>query len=182
MISRFNWGARASDLSERVLNLLENDEYLREERARTRKLTRVIQGFGSFQRPFSTDVSSFKDSSSSLYGRCNSHYSETTGFHNKKDVFTESNSLMKGDEDCYYSVEDHPFCEVGRPTSKTSLLPSSKSWKLERGPGGWGWAPGQEFLCAKWCKFDLTLEIGKVDAGSFGCSTEDGVSFVSKHR
>ncbi|XP_030462291.1 uncharacterized protein LOC115682259 [Syzygium oleosum] len=124
----FNWGARVGNLSERVQNLLDNDEYLREERVRARKLTRGIQGFGSLQRPFSKDASGFKDSSSSSpYGRCNSHYSEMTGFHKKEDTLMESNTMMDGNEECHYSIEDHPFCEIGRPTNKISLLPSSSA-------------------------------------------------------
>ncbi|XP_010030964.1 epsin-2 [Eucalyptus grandis] len=122
----FNWGARVGDLSERVQNLLEDGEYLREERARARKLTRGIQGFGSLQRPFSsTDVGGFEGcSSSSPYGRCNSQYSEITGFDSRKYALMESNMVMDGNEECRHSTEDHPFCEIGRPTNKMSLLPS----------------------------------------------------------
>ncbi|KAI6668990.1 hypothetical protein NL676_003875 [Syzygium grande] len=124
----FNWGARVGNLSERVQNLLDNDGYLREERVRARKLTRGIQGFGSLQRPFCKDASGFKDSSlSSPYGRCNSHYSEMTGFHKKEDTLMESNTMMDGNEERHYSIEDHPFCEIGRPTNKISLLPSSSA-------------------------------------------------------
>ncbi|XP_030514323.2 epsin-2-like [Rhodamnia argentea] len=124
----FNWGVRVGNLSGRVQNLLDDDEYLREERARARRLTRGIQGFGSFQQPFSMDASGFEDSLSlSSYGRCNSLYSETTGSHNRKGTLTEPDTMMDGDEECYYSMEDHPFCEIGRPTNKVSLLPSSNA-------------------------------------------------------
>ncbi|KAI3439589.1 ENTH domain-containing protein [Psidium guajava] len=122
----FNWGARVGGLSRRVQNLLDDGEYLREERARARRLTREIRGFGSFQRPFSMDVSSFEDSSSS-YGRCNSHYSKTTGSPIRKGTLTESDTMMDGDEDRHYSIEDHPFCEIGRRANKISLLPSSNA-------------------------------------------------------
>ncbi|KAF7849793.1 hypothetical protein BT93_L0279 [Corymbia citriodora subsp. variegata] len=111
----FNWGARVGNLSERVQNLLDNDEYLREERERARKLTRGIQGFGSLQRLSSTDTSGFQDcSSSSPYG-------------SRKDTLMESNTMIDGDQERSLSIEDHPFCEIGRLTNKMSLLPSSSS-------------------------------------------------------
>ncbi|XP_028787951.1 ENTH domain-containing protein C794.11c-like, partial [Neltuma alba] len=44
----FNWGMRVRKLSERLVKLLENNEFLREERSRARQLSRGIEGFGSF--------------------------------------------------------------------------------------------------------------------------------------
>ncbi|XP_074574785.1 epsin-3-like [Curcuma longa] len=44
----FNWGLTVKCKTQRVLNLLDNGRYLDEERDRARKLSRGIQGFGSF--------------------------------------------------------------------------------------------------------------------------------------
>ncbi|KAL2541723.1 ENTH/VHS family protein [Abeliophyllum distichum] len=44
----FNWGLSVQKKSERILNLLEDRPYLKEERAKARKLTFGIKGFGSF--------------------------------------------------------------------------------------------------------------------------------------
>lgn len=44
----FNWGLNVRKKSERVLQLLENGKLLKEERDKARKITRGIEGFGSF--------------------------------------------------------------------------------------------------------------------------------------
>ncbi|XP_042425514.1 epsin-3-like [Zingiber officinale] len=44
----FNWGLTVKYKTQRVLNLLDNGQHLDEERDRARKLSRGIQGFGSF--------------------------------------------------------------------------------------------------------------------------------------
>ncbi|RZS20957.1 hypothetical protein BHM03_00053541 [Ensete ventricosum] len=64
---RFNWGLQVKNKAERVLKLLEKGPLLKEERARARKISRVIQGFGSFNlsRP-----------SSHATGGSNSHYED----------------------------------------------------------------------------------------------------------
>ncbi|RWV89299.1 hypothetical protein BHE74_00053800 [Ensete ventricosum] len=63
----FNWGLQVKNKAERVLKLLEKGPLLKEERARARKISRVIQGFGSFNlsRP-----------SSHATGGSNSHYED----------------------------------------------------------------------------------------------------------
>ncbi|CAN0909493.1 Epn3 [Linum grandiflorum] len=44
----FNWGLKLRNLSRRVISLIEDGKLLMQERTRLRKLTRGIQGFGSF--------------------------------------------------------------------------------------------------------------------------------------
>ncbi|XP_051116087.1 epsin-3-like [Andrographis paniculata] len=44
----FNWGSSVKNKSERIVKLLQDREYLKEERTRARKLTVGIKGFGSF--------------------------------------------------------------------------------------------------------------------------------------
>lgn len=71
----FNWGIAVRKKSERILKLLEKGPVLKEERDRARKLTRGIKGFGSFCHRTATETDGvLNDSSSSLYGRCNSQY------------------------------------------------------------------------------------------------------------
>ncbi|KAL0911998.1 hypothetical protein M5K25_017939 [Dendrobium thyrsiflorum] len=71
----FNWGFAVRKKSERVLKLLEKGPVLREERDRARKVTRGIQGFGSFnQRWSSHGTMDGVNHSSDYFGRWNSHY------------------------------------------------------------------------------------------------------------
>ncbi|XP_043700751.1 clathrin interactor 1-like isoform X2 [Telopea speciosissima] len=66
----FNWGLTVRKKSERVLKLLEKSQLLKEERDRARKLTRGIEGFGSFShRSSSTEATSFRNSSMKMYER-----------------------------------------------------------------------------------------------------------------
>lgn len=48
LLYSFNWGLTVKYKTQRVLNLLDNRQHLNEERDRARKLSRGIQGFGSF--------------------------------------------------------------------------------------------------------------------------------------
>ncbi|KAI9128180.1 hypothetical protein K1719_001173 [Acacia pycnantha] len=70
----FNWGMRVRKLSERLVKLLENNEFLREERARARELSRGIKGFGSFSDRTSAINGSFNAFPSKKYEKCNSCY------------------------------------------------------------------------------------------------------------
>lgn len=74
---RFNWGLVVRKKAEKTSNLLENDILLKEERDRARKLTRGIQGFGSFaQRSSSSSMKSILRESSldGKFGRSNSQF------------------------------------------------------------------------------------------------------------
>ncbi|KAA8534210.1 hypothetical protein F0562_031597 [Nyssa sinensis] len=83
----FNWGSSVGKKSEWILKLLDDRPLLKEERARARKLTHGIKGFGSFclQRPSSSDGSLRE---SSTYGRCNSHFNANN---NQEDELLSSN-------------------------------------------------------------------------------------------
>ncbi|CAA0827077.1 ENTH/VHS family protein [Striga hermonthica] len=48
LFGRFNWGLNVRKKCERVLKLLEKGPLLKEEREKARKISRGIQGFGSF--------------------------------------------------------------------------------------------------------------------------------------
>lgn len=73
ILCRFNWGLVVGKKSERVLNLLQKGPLLKEERDRARKLSRGIQGFGSFT-PKSSSTESQGSSVSSSFTRANSYF------------------------------------------------------------------------------------------------------------
>ncbi|XP_062084946.1 epsin-3 [Humulus lupulus] len=70
----FNWGLAARKKSERVLKLLEKGPLLQEERHKARKLSRGIQGFGSFTQRSSSSQKILRQTSVETYGRCNSQF------------------------------------------------------------------------------------------------------------
>jgi len=75
-LGRFNWGLSVRKLSERVLKLLRNKDFLKEERETARNLSHAIKGFGSFNQRSSAKDERFSDLASKIYGRCNSYYDE----------------------------------------------------------------------------------------------------------
>lgn len=130
----FNWGLSVKNLSERVLMLLESETLLKEERARARKLTHGIKGFGSFTHSRSSSIdASMKDSSLQTYGRCNSHYND----HQHKEKTRREQHTYEGissvpkepenDSDPWvgfgdgYTIEDHPFCDNKKQTGALLL-------------------------------------------------------------
>ncbi|KAJ6691755.1 EPSIN/ENT-RELATED [Salix purpurea] len=68
----FNWGLAARKKSERILNLLEEGPLLKEERERARRVTRGIQGFGSFCHSSSSARGILQESSNGTFARGNS--------------------------------------------------------------------------------------------------------------
>ncbi|XP_007016428.2 PREDICTED: epsin-3 [Theobroma cacao] len=72
----FNWGLAVRKKSERILKLLEKGPVLKEERNRARKLTRGIQGFGSFCQRASSSQGILQESSHVTYGRSNSDFND----------------------------------------------------------------------------------------------------------
>lgn len=86
----FNWGLTVRKKSERILRLLEKGSLFKEERDRARKLTREIQGFGSFAQRSSSGQGILKESVSGTYGRrCNSQFNDRG---NKEDQFSISDN------------------------------------------------------------------------------------------
>lgn len=136
----FNWGSSVRKLSERILELLENEQFLKEERSSARKLTREIQGFGSFSQRSSSAEESLKALGFRTRLRCNSIYSQE---HNqeKDDEFMDSKGKLLHEERIQihentshpalgnqenisreeYTAEDHPFCDNHHHTT-VSLL------------------------------------------------------------
>ncbi|GAV68885.1 ENTH domain-containing protein [Cephalotus follicularis] len=136
----FNWGLSAKKLSERILRLIEDETFLKEEKARARKLTREIKGFGSFNQSSSIH-GTFKDSFRP-YGTCNSQYNADIGqqeiellalnqaFTVEKGVHSElekqvkdPKSWLKKSESSVNAIEeDHPFCNDHEHDATSSLL------------------------------------------------------------
>lgn len=137
----FNWGLNVRKKSERILKLLEKGPLYKEERDRARKVTRGIEGFGSFsQKSYPTQVIS----GGSNYGRSHSQYNEHGNTDDDDDkIFIQTwpkvpnedkeNEVIKeelgeinpllGSNDDYkrienFGEEDHPFSANDRQACK----------------------------------------------------------------
>lgn len=73
---RFNWGLNVRTKSKRILKFLNELSLLKEERARARKLSRGIEGFGSFNHRVSLENGVFQQSFNDKYKRSNSQFIE----------------------------------------------------------------------------------------------------------
>lgn len=83
VLCRFNWGLNVRKKADRILKLLEEGQVLKEERDRARRLSRGIQGFGSFCQRSSAQTSPRQTSSSvEHFVRCNSDFSSHEDFQN----------------------------------------------------------------------------------------------------
>ncbi|XP_008802779.1 clathrin interactor 1 [Phoenix dactylifera] len=83
----FNWGLTVRKKTERVLKLLEKGPVLTEERDRARRITRGIQGFGSFNLSWSSTNKNGIEQASNCYGRSNSHYED---YSQQEDIVPDS--------------------------------------------------------------------------------------------
>ncbi|XP_077239076.1 ENTH/VHS family protein [Tasmannia lanceolata] len=94
----FNWGLNMRKKSERILQLLEKGELLKEERNRARKISRGIEGFGSFcHRSSSSSDENFRESAIA-FGRSNSHYTDYT--QHEDSVSSTEEGLSDADKIC----------------------------------------------------------------------------------
>ncbi|KAL3625879.1 hypothetical protein CASFOL_030408 [Castilleja foliolosa] len=94
----FNWGLNVRKKCERILKLLEKGPLLKEEREKARKISRGIQGFGSFNVRTSTGQQQILNESTAVkaFGRSNSEYNDHRA--NQDDLFsspTEKNVMVK---------------------------------------------------------------------------------------
>ncbi|XP_044460447.1 epsin-3-like [Mangifera indica] len=140
----FNWGFSVRKLSERIIQLLESESLLKEERSRARKLSREIKGFGSFtQQRSSTMDEGFRDSNVKTYGRCSSYCNDYINEHDKLGDLSQSflneerteklpekppkNSEFWANtagDNGYLKEEKHPFLWKDELESTASLLSS----------------------------------------------------------
>ncbi|KAI3450409.1 hypothetical protein Pfo_007074 [Paulownia fortunei] len=84
----FNWGLNVRQKSERILKLLEKGPLLKEERDKARKISRGIEGFGSFCLRNSSGQQILQESSLKGFDRCNSEFNDHT---NQEDFFSVPN-------------------------------------------------------------------------------------------
>lgn len=71
----FNWGLNVRKKSERILKLLEDGQLLKEERNKSRKISRGIEGFGSFNIRTNSGEGILEESALiKPYGRSNSQF------------------------------------------------------------------------------------------------------------
>lgn len=116
-----------------MLKLIENSSFLKEERDRARKLTRGIEGVGSFNPRSSSIDASLKDFPSKAYNRCNSHYNDLQNEENRffladdgsrgtqQSTSEKINSQSRKEEN---PISDHPFYDNQHYQTKKSLLSS----------------------------------------------------------
>ncbi|KAL1544203.1 clathrin interactor EPSIN 1 [Salvia divinorum] len=135
----FNWGLNVRRKCDRVLRLLDKGPLLKEEREKARKISRGIEGFGSF----CIRTSSTQESSSKTFQRCNSQFNNEDAFTlasienvlvnttslakessmtQSYDIFGETSKPMLNEQRSELSVEDlHPFDETEHLTSQSLL-------------------------------------------------------------
>ncbi|KAL3655866.1 hypothetical protein CASFOL_000262 [Castilleja foliolosa] len=135
----FDWGASVKNKSERVTSLLKDMSYLKEERARARKLTVGIKGFGSFSSSPS-DASSNDFVSDSISLRFGTHRRAAVDSNilaseeyikliannemvDKDEYLTGWSHTYSSDHEYVHHTEDHPFWDKENRTS-VSLLSS----------------------------------------------------------
>ncbi|CAI9774907.1 unnamed protein product [Fraxinus pennsylvanica] len=122
----FNWGLSVQKKSERILNLIEDGAYLKEERAKARKITFGIKGFGSFGEwpaEGALKEASFENylRSKSLF---NGHYAEELASNEHTNLLSMEKAAKSTNTMLDYVVEeDHPFWEKEHQT-RVSLLSS----------------------------------------------------------
>lgn len=122
--------------SERVLKLLEKGPLLKEERDRARKVTRGIQGFGSFNVHYSpTNNHNPIENSSNCYVRSNSHYEdyptqEAVVLDDQKESFNTNSSIHK-DESGERSMEENLSDKSLKPQEETGSVFPVKGLILE---------------------------------------------------
>ncbi|XP_027343800.1 ENTH domain-containing protein 1-like [Abrus precatorius] len=149
--SGFNWGLTVRKKSEWILNLLEEGTLLKEERNRSRMLTRGIQGFGSFNRR-STQTQGIilrEKSLPTTFGRCNSDFNSrenhdnlSSSSNNCLDTTTVKSrslshqggifkSLDSVDTESYLDDrEKYPMLQKSETSSKENMTPSKEEFHL----------------------------------------------------
>ncbi|XP_050215215.1 uncharacterized protein LOC126666253 [Mercurialis annua] len=128
----FNWGLTVRKKSERIEMLLEKEILLKEERDRARKLTRGIQGFGSFCQRSSSTQGILQDLSHGTIPRSNSKYNEHDSQENQFAFSNQENAIQK-DENVKKSSE-YATSEVSkrRPNLDTDDDDFSDDWMHEK--------------------------------------------------
>ncbi|KAF2321914.1 hypothetical protein GH714_004487 [Hevea brasiliensis] len=127
----FNWGLAVRKKSERIVNLLEKEPLLKEERERARKLTRGIQGFGSFCHRSSSAQGILREPSHETFARSNSQFNQHDSSENQP-LFSNGENLIKKDETSKMSSEDATSELGNRSQNLNSADNLSKNLMLEK--------------------------------------------------
>lgn len=116
---RFNWGLAVRKKSERVSKLLEKGSLLKEERDRARKLTREIQGFGSFSARSTSGQGILREASFGTYGRrCNSNFNDRE---NLEDQYSNDENLSKTGSDLLQNINEDQVLVSGKQMENSNF-------------------------------------------------------------
>ncbi|KAK6929337.1 ENTH domain [Dillenia turbinata] len=132
----FDWGAVVRKKSQTILSLLEGGQFLKEERARARKLTRGIQGIGGSFCEWPMKEESLKDSSFNTYARSKSLFIENQG---KEDEFWTANGInavIDKLENNSRPVSDGDELAFNKYETRTSLITVNSSVQKETAVAG----------------------------------------------
>ncbi|KDP44230.1 hypothetical protein JCGZ_05697 [Jatropha curcas] len=121
----FNWGLIVRKKSERILKLLQKEVLLKEERERARKLTRGIQGFGSFCQRSQGILQ--ESSSHGTFARSNSQFNSQDSQENELSLSNQENLIQKNDTSVDATSE-----QGKRMQNSKSANSFSNDWMLER--------------------------------------------------
>jgi epsin len=125
----FNWGLTVRKKSERVMKLLEEGTLLKEERNQCRRLSRGIQGFGSFQqRSTSTQTILREKSLPTTIGRCNSDSNNNEDQENKLSFSTldSKKTMIHQDDD----IGNNELIQKSESSSKENMEPWKEEWNM----------------------------------------------------
>ncbi|KAL0460311.1 UNVERIFIED_CONTAM: Clathrin interactor EPSIN 1 [Sesamum latifolium] len=121
----FNWGLIVSKKCERILKLLEKGPDLKEERDRARKVSRGIQGFGSFcHRDSSSGHDILPEPSLKTFGRCNSEFNQKIKYlsPDSSTVGVDSTeNLDPNEESANFTGESKPLLEQQKDESGINM-------------------------------------------------------------
>lgn len=127
----FNWGLAVRKKSERIVKLLEKENLLKEERERARKLTRGIQGFGSFCHRSSSSQGVLQEQSHETFARSNSQFNHHDDSPENQ-LFSNGENLIKKDETSKKSTEYATSEPVNKVQNSNSADNFSNNWMLEK--------------------------------------------------
>ncbi|KAK3029724.1 hypothetical protein RJ639_039133 [Escallonia herrerae] len=117
----FNWGISIKMKSDKILKLLEDRLFFKEERARARKLTSGIKGFGSFCHKSPKADGSLEEATFGTYKRYNSSCNDCRIQDEEDTASTEEFFEGRIGKTQQIYEQDHPFCDDEHQT-KASLL------------------------------------------------------------
>lgn len=119
----FNWGLNVRKKAERILKLLDDRLFLKEERNKARTVTRGIEGFGSFCNRSSSDQHVLHESSLRSFGKCNSQFNEHGNKENSISLFDDQYFTNRKLENSKQANSDNSNFALNRK------LENSTSWR-----------------------------------------------------